>query len=162
MPSISQLSQYEYQIAGISFPRWLFGQSLKAGSLPQCPIPSWISLSLLTSPMSCVQQSESFGGIFREIAVKCTLYSGELPQSNRFVIGLTLGHHIGCKGIVPKSSISSPRNQKSEIRVQQKIFYHKSIAVNLFLYSPIKSLILVKISYISIDQSMQKQHALFC
>ena len=60
------------------------------------------------------------------------------------------------------TEIQYKQPKKSEIRVQQKIFYYKSFAVNLFLCSHIKSLLLVKISYISIDQNMQKQHALFC
>ena len=66
----------------------------------------------LSKPPS-FHQSESNRTTPIEKVVKYTLYSGEPPQSNRFLIGLTLGHRIGCKGIVLKSSISSPKNQKS-------------------------------------------------
>ena len=112
-----------------------------------------------------MQQSESTTGFFREKAVKYTLCSGEPPQSNKFLIVPTMGLRLWCKGIVMQSS-SIRRNQileRNQIsRPSKATFYHKSIAANLFLRSPMKSLLLDKISYISIDQSMQKQHALFC
>ena len=92
-----------------------------------------------------MQQSESTTGFFREKAVEYSLCSGEPPKSNRFLIVPTMGPRLWCKGIVMQSSsIRSPRNQIS--RPSKATFYHKSIAANLFLFSTIKLLLLVRIS----------------